>query len=116
MILLSLTFHLLYRNNSWNFIKEVLPNKPEVKKNLQLIYQYAKQFSMNESKELVDSSAAYLFQLFIKEDMVLQAHLQILKQLFGSISSSDVYKVFEVRRSLLFICEYNHIFHAIICE
>lgn len=88
--------NLISRDITWEYIKQQLPNEPENKKNLQIIYQYAKQICGNESKELVDSTASYIFQIFLNETMVLQKHIQMLKQLFGAVSSLDVNNVFEV--------------------
>jgi hypothetical protein len=51
-----------------------------------------------QSKETVDEAAVFLLRLFLCENLLLQKHLLMLKQMFGSVSSNFACKVYQVRR------------------
>jgi len=50
------------------------------------------------NKGTVDETAVFLFRLFLSESIVLQKHLLMLKQLFGSVSSNTAHKVWKVKK------------------
>uniref|UniRef100_A0A2Z5TZE8 U5 small nuclear ribonucleoprotein 200 kDa helicase n=1 Tax=Reticulitermes speratus TaxID=60591 RepID=A0A2Z5TZE8_9NEOP len=65
-------------------------------KQLQCLWMLASDLTGGEhSKETVDETAVFLFRLFLCESLVLQKHLLMLKQMFGSVSSNTAHKVWK---------------------
>lgn len=50
-----------------------------------------------QNKEVVDEAAVFLLRLFLCESLVLQKHLVLLKQMFGSVLPNFAAKVHEVK-------------------
>ena len=48
-----------------------------------------------ESKAVWGDTAAYLFKIFLDEKMVLQKHINQMKQLYGTVNTSQYMKFLE---------------------
>lgn len=91
-------FWLFCRDVSWDEIKNLVYNELKSAKSLDVILQYARELSSDESKEVIEATASFIFLLFLKEKMLLRKHISSLKLIFGCASSSLATNIFQVSK------------------
>lgn len=68
---------------------------PDVVKYLKSLYFIAKEIAGNDqSNRVVDEAAVYLLHLFFNEEQCLNKHVALLRQMFGTVSSSAANNAF----------------------
>ena len=99
---------------NWETIKVVLDTQKsqiidQIKKKLYIIYM---DLVGEESKAVLDDTAAYLFKIFLDEKMVLQKHFNQMKQLYGTVNTSQIHEIFRVssKNMVLGALEYKDYF------
>lgn len=99
------------RTLTWEKAKNILQNQTN-KSALAKLYQYAKQISLSDNKEITEATAIYLLQMFLKEKVLCKKHIQQLKEKFGSVPHNLLQQIFQVR---IFLYRFESMIQNLTC-
>ena len=87
---------MIFSEVTWGEIKQKFKTNGQASRLLDELYHYTRELSKDQPKEIVEAMSAYLFQLFLTEDMVLQKHVHMLKEMYGPVTHNQLNKIFQV--------------------